>query len=1081
MLGKQVQQRLKDWSRSGCEKGQWVEVLDENVEKGKARSWKLHEKAALAYKKAGLLGSPEKDLWGEEKGKIIGAFLDSSSSTRAQGIVSLGAPPQKRYAMSWLTLQLCQLPATTDSLHLCMLGGWVSVLLYRRPLMSVLQHSFSLVQNDSVSELHPRLLPLPRRIADELVLLAVLAPLAVSNLGADFMEEVFATDASSTMGAVVSGPCSRRTSRMLFVSCKSKGAYTRLDNLSRHLEREMDKSYEDLPEEVVANPRRPLAYRFAFVEIFAGSAKVTKFVVERGFSTCVPIEISLSEEFDMREATVMRWLSYLLVNKLVEGFMIETPCTTFSIMRRHPLRDRLHPFGFDPQEAQTALGNQLGFRGFQTVAIGARYKVPGALETPNSSKLKNFDSWKDLAAKQPNVEVVRTDSCRFGSVHLKSFKFMAVEASIEKLSRRCLCTSPHVQVAGKYTKESAVYTDELADTLAEVICDAIEKRREEIANEDDKEMDGLENIFVNEVVEATTWSCKKAWRFKKKSHINLLELASVQKLVYWQAKMRQSMRLVNFVDSNVVRCAIAKGRSSSRAIGAMLRRLCATVLPADLYLVTPFVPTRLNPSDDPTRSTALRKPSKGVDLETLSDAERFMLSQLPKMRRWISNWTRVVFRVTILHALSSRGGFRSTPLAVYRPSHYPLDFEKKTLGFPGEGPYLGFVLLAITCIGRVTVGSALSAPSSSVFVFVCPVVLHAMPIMQRSSADRVRAVARASQPLEPGRRVLPVTRNRRTHLLQAFLTWTTDEGIDWDALLKESHRYLDEINAILIKFGRGLYEAGRPYNHYAETINAITAQKPPLRRCMQPAWNLAFGWLHNEPGAHHIAMPPQVLLCLMSIALLWGWPRVAGCLALGFGGLCRAGEILASTRRLLLLPSDVHYTINHALLSIVEPKTRFTSAKHQVAKIDQPDMLQVLHVAFEKLEKHQRLWPYSGQTLRTRFRSLLQAAKLDTTKSIHGKLLDLGSLRAGGATWMIGVTENTEITRRRGRWINTRTLEIYVQEVAAAVFLADISPKVRDHVVYLAQAFPKILERVLQLHQSNVLPQVWPVIFSPSR
>lgn len=105
---------------------------------------------------------------------------------------------------------------------------------------------------------------------------------------------------------------------------------------------------------------------------------------------------------------------------------------------------------------------------------------------------------------------------------------MVVEASIEKLSRRCICESPHVQVAGKYTKESAIYTDELADTLAEVICDAIEKRRGEIAEEEDEKMNGLENVFVNEVVEATSWSCKKAWKFKKKSHINLLELASVQ-------------------------------------------------------------------------------------------------------------------------------------------------------------------------------------------------------------------------------------------------------------------------------------------------------------------------------------------------------------------------------------------------------------------------------------------------------------------------------------------------------------------------------------------------------------------------
>ena len=313
-----------------------------------------------------------------------------------------------------------------------------------------------------------------------------------------------------------------------------------------------------------------------------------------------------------------------------------------------------------------------------------------------------------------------------------------------------------------------------------------------------------------------------------------------------------------------------------------------------------------------------------------------------------------------------------------------------------------------------------------------------------------------------------------------FQNWLVNEGIDWELLLRESHRFLDEINAILIRYGRCLYDAGRPYNHFAETINAVTSAKPSLRRNLQQTWSLAFGWQHNEPGAHHIAMPAQVLLCLLSISLMWGWTRIAGCLALGFGGLCRAGEIIAATRRLLLLPADLHFTTHYALLSIIEPKTRFNSAKHQVAKIDQPDMLEVLHIGFSKLQKHQRLWPYSGQTLRSRFKVLLKAAKLDRAKSIHGKSLDLGSLRAGGATWMIGATENPELTRRRGRWLNTRTLEIYVQEVAAAVFLSDIEPEVRDHVIYLANVFPKVLESAKSLFEAGVNEQAWPFTFCPA-
>lgn len=38
--------------------------------------------------------------------------------------------------------------------------------------------------------------------------------------------------------------------------------------------------------------KRPLAYRFDFVEVFAGAATVTQKMAERVFSVCNPIDIS---------------------------------------------------------------------------------------------------------------------------------------------------------------------------------------------------------------------------------------------------------------------------------------------------------------------------------------------------------------------------------------------------------------------------------------------------------------------------------------------------------------------------------------------------------------------------------------------------------------------------------------------------------------------------------------------------------------------------------------------------------------------------------------------------------------------
>ena len=170
---------------------------------------------------------------------------------------------------------------------------------------------------------------------------------------------------------------------------------------------------------------------------------------------------------------------------------------------------------------------------------------------------------------------------------------------------------------------------------------------------------------------------------------------------------------------------------------------------------------------------------------------------------------------------------------------------------------------------------------------------------------------------------------------------------------------------------------------------------------------------------------------------------------LAYGGLLRAGEVISACRGQLLLPKDVGFSVSYALLTILEPKTRFTAARHQCAKIDMPDLLSLISLCFSELQPHQRLWPYTSQSLRTRFRSILQALGLPRVRGGRTKPLDLGSLRAGGATWMLNTTENAELSRRRGGWINAKTMEIYIQEVSSAMFLTSLDAGIRNNVVYL--------------------------------
>ena len=138
----------------------------------------------------------------------------------------------------------------------------------------------------------------------------------------------------------------------------------------------------------------------------------------------------------------------------------------------------------------------------------------------------------------------------------------------------------------------------------------------------------------------------------------------------------------------------------------------------------------------------------------------------------------------------------------------------------------------------------------------------------------------------------------------------------------------------------------------------------------------------------------------------------------------------------------------------------------------------MIQTAFGRLGPHQRLWPMSGQTFRTRFRSVLTALKLPTTTEGSLKPLDPGSLRAGGASFLLLSTEDSELVRRRGRWSNHRMMEIYVQELTALTYSKHLHPTTLKTVTEVARAFPAVLQKTKRLLAAKVPVSAWHVIFS---
>ena len=121
------------------------------------------------------------------------------------------------------------------------------------------------------------------------------------------------------------------------------------------------------------------------------------------------------------------------------------------------------------------------------------------------------------------------------------------------------------------------------------------------------------------------------------------------------------------------------------------------------------------------------------------------------------------------------------------------------------------------------------------------------------------------------------------------------------------------VSRTLANFGREAFEAGRPYWHFSETINAVASKRPSVRRQLQGAWDVAFGWMALESHSHHVAMPPVILLAMLS--------SMAGrgghfCAELGRPSSHRGGPKLNATRACLVLPEDVLFTNKFILLRI---------------------------------------------------------------------------------------------------------------------------------------------------------------------
>lgn len=1025
--------------------------------------------AKACYQKEGIMGSDDKDVVSAAVFKVCGVEIDSREEMVKKGAITADAPAEKRFALALLAARSAALPYTSDALHSCLLGSLVSVSLMRRHVLAILNEMFHVIPSVELAPGNPMLRPMSRRAADELALMSFLLPIAVSNLAASMSEEIFATDASLAKGAVVSTVVNKTLATALWRSADQRVRGVPMMRAAEAVAAWADPMFEPGPREYADEPSsreigdpygegtgdekevpRPLGLWFQFLEICGGAGVVTREVLKLGIVAGPVFDLSFSSQYDMVNHNVVMWFIHMMEEGRLLSWLCSPPCTSFSPAAFPAVRSYACPEGFDQENPKVKIGNKLSYGMLDLMMVAKRTKVYGMGETPRRSKMRWLRVWRRL--QRMGAKEVFLDSCAYGSIHQKGFCFLTINMAAEALSKKCSRDHTHVRIEGKYTKGSAVYCDGLAEALARCFHDHIKRR---LRHEEEASMraDGLEDVVTNDLCVTRPWTTKKVWRWRGKSHINILESAATLKLASSMARSGGDVRYVDLVDSNVARSVLTRCRSSSDALKALLHQNSAVALAYGLYPAYRFAPTRANPSDHPTRDADFPPLAAHSILDAIDLDGLYGLLSINGIKRAFANWARLALLLSpaLVLSIADPSSYRRHGIFVSLPPDCSLDFDA-TLGYPGEGPNGLFISIFVCCLNH-SVGAPIRGFSSH--------------------GDAARRAARAGFELPEGRRVLETTADIRIKLFSGFQAWLAENGIDFDDTFMSSPPNLDVANEVLVKYGKWLFREGKPYYHFSELVNAITAKRPLLRRSFQAAWDLAFMWGSFEPAEHHIAMPHQILVAMIASAWCWGWSREAAIFALAFGGLLRIGEVLQSKRSDLLLPEDVNGTISYILLRIKEPKTRFRAARHQSSRIEQPDLIRIIRIGLGKLRADEWLWPMSGSTLRSRFNKILEKLDLPCKTHESPKPLSLASFRPGGATWLLSECENIDIIKRRGRWASEKVMNCYLQEVMASTYMMEISPASRGRILAAYDLFPSLMVTIINFYAAQVPEVTW--------
>ena len=317
--------------------------------------------------------------------------------------------------------------------------------------------------------------------------------------------------------------------------------------------------------------------------------------------------------------------------------------------------------------------------------------------------------------------------------------------------------------------------------------------------------------------------------------------------------------------------------------------------------------------------------------------------------------------------------------------------------------------------------------------------------------------------------------------LEAFLH---EAGLDWTIIKREKAKRVDEI---LEQYIRQMHSKDKrsSLRLAKHAVLMVQITRPRLRKSLQTAWNSIKSWEEQRPSNFRPPLPIPLLVAMVCKARIFAqnsrgpervlWHVFATLLMVGFFGMLRPGEIFNLRPGDINLANSLSLCSGFAVLRIARPKNAHQMGAQQCVERRHPDAMNWL--AWLKNRGHSQEsagWPSNPTKFRNLFSRVCQSLNISQLR------LSPGSLRAGGATWLID--EGFEVSRVRfmGRWAHLRSLEHYIQVARAQQIALSIPASTAESLTsFLLQHMFLLVLPVIFRSQVSSVHLVLSEVFTP--